>query len=778
MRRSSLPLIALALFVIGCDSDGDGVSNGDDCAPDNADVSPDAEEVCDGIDNNCDGTVDEGVTTTFYGDADGDGYAGATLSVEACEAPAGFFETADDCDDLSADAFPGGTEVCDDADNDCDGLVDDDDDDVDLSTAATYWADGDADGYGDAAVELQSCGTPAGYADNSDDCDDTDADINPETIWYADVDGDGYGSATFTEASCTQPDGYTWDSSDCDDVDPLINPAALEICDGGVDNDCNGTADDDDSGVDVSGFSTFYVDGDGDGYGDPGTSVSQCNAPSGYTGDWSDCDDSLADVNPGATEVCQDGLDNDCSGDAPECGFYGDIDVSTADGWVSGDASSDYLGRDMATGDWDGDGSGDVAIGAYSSESGGSYSTGQAFVYYGGLSGTMSTGSADVTLDPTPTDSYAYFGKKLANAGDVNGDTYEDLLVGAYGTDSNGSYAGTAYLYFGSASGISATADATFTGANSYDYLGRDLVGMGDQNADGYDDLAITAPYNDDAGSSTGSVYIFWGSASTTGATDAGDADIQYTGPSGSIYFGYELSTTASDLDGDGAADLITGGYSQNAGVGSYAGAAYIMYGSASAASGTYDADDAADAILTGAASSDYFNYSSRGGFDIDGDGYEDLAVHEYYNSSSADEGALYIYLGSATRMSGTAVGATEAWWTGTGSTAYDYFGRAFDSGDMNGDGNMDLAIGAGGYDGAGSSAGATAIFFGPISAGSATITEADSTFLGSASSEYVGYYDTEVDDVDGDGVDDIYVSVYGYNSSAGAVGLFHGDGI
>ncbi len=195
-RKTSLVLCLATLFAVGCDSDGDGVRNGDDCAPDNADVHPDAGEICDGIDNNCDGTVDEGVTTTFYADADGDGFGGV-LAVDACEAPEGFLEDNTDCDDLDAAAYPGAAEVCDDVDNNCDGLVDDADPANDASTGHTFYADGDGDGYGDAASTLDACSTPSGYADNADDCDDSNGDLNPETNWYGDMDDVGYGDALY-----------------------------------------------------------------------------------------------------------------------------------------------------------------------------------------------------------------------------------------------------------------------------------------------------------------------------------------------------------------------------------------------------------------------------------------------------------------------------------------------------------------------------------------------------------------------------------------------------
>jgi hypothetical protein len=102
------------------------VAMGDDCDDTRADVHPAAEEACNGSDDNCDGNVDEGVTTTYYPDVDGDGYGDADQSVAACAPPEGYITQAGDCDDASADVHPEAIEVCNGLDNDCDGDIDDD----------------------------------------------------------------------------------------------------------------------------------------------------------------------------------------------------------------------------------------------------------------------------------------------------------------------------------------------------------------------------------------------------------------------------------------------------------------------------------------------------------------------------------------------------------------------------------------------------------------------------------------------------------------------------
>lgn len=132
------------------------------------------------------------------------------------------------------------------------------------------------------------------------------------TTWYADADGDGYGDAGMTTVACDAPTGYVADNTDCNDADAAINPGAAEICNG-LDENCNGDVDE---GLT---FETWYADADGDSYGDADMWVSTCDgAPAGYIADNTDCNDADAAVNPSATEICGNGIDDNCDGFAEE----------------------------------------------------------------------------------------------------------------------------------------------------------------------------------------------------------------------------------------------------------------------------------------------------------------------------------------------------------------------------------------------------------------------------------------------------------------------------
>jgi hypothetical protein len=337
-----------------------------DCDDGDATVSPVAAERCDGVDNDCDGLVDDddsavSGTSTWYQDYDGDGFGDASAPTSACSQPSDHVADSTDCDDDNNTVYPGAVEICDGLDGDCDGTVDE-------GVMITWYADADGDGYGDAGASSEACSRPGGYVSSDTDCDDGDAAVSPGSTelcngvdddcdgrvdeddaadadrWYIDADGDGYGSSSYTTNACSQPSGYVADSTDCDDFDGDVHPSATEICDG-VDDDCDGLVDDDDGSV--TGLSTWYLDADADGWGDAGSSLDACEAPSGYAADSGDCDDGDDAIHPDAAEVC-DGVDNDCDG-------YTDTGTVDTDGdGLCNDIDPDVYSYDFDDGAWTG----------------------------------------------------------------------------------------------------------------------------------------------------------------------------------------------------------------------------------------------------------------------------------------------------------------------------------------------------------------------------------------------------------------------------------------
>ena len=255
--------VALAEQYFFKDEDNDGYYNYIDCDDTNAMINPGLSETCDGLDNNCSGEVDEGLPITrYYFDFDNDGFGDLNTSLDTCLtiAPVGFVTNASDCNDENDEINPSIPEVCDGIDNNCAGGIDED------LPLFTYYFDADNDGFGDAAMPLDSCisSPPAGYVVNRDDCNDALFDINPS-------------------------------------ID--------EICDG-IDNNCSGAADE---GLPKN---RYYLDFDNDGFGDPEQFVDTCIMvpPAGFVNNLDDCNDDNSGINPSEIDIPDNDIDEDCNG--------------------------------------------------------------------------------------------------------------------------------------------------------------------------------------------------------------------------------------------------------------------------------------------------------------------------------------------------------------------------------------------------------------------------------------------------------------------------------
>ncbi|HQO19583.1 MAG TPA: FG-GAP-like repeat-containing protein [Acidobacteriota bacterium] len=415
--------------------------------------------------------------------------------------------------------------------------------------------------------------------------------------------------------------------------------------------------------------------------------------------------------------------------------------LSASAGWTAeSDQAEAFFGCSVGTaGDVNGDGYSDVIVGAYGADG----FAGKVYLYLGGASGL----SASAGWTRSGQAAYDYFGYSVATAGDVNGDGYSDVIVGAYAANS---FVGKAYLYLGGASGLSASAGWTTAGEASSDYFGCSVATAGDVNGDGYSDVIVGAwPYS----SSVGKAYLFLGSASGLSVATSWTAVGETPGDG----FGISVAT-AGDVNGDGYSDVIVGAYGANG----FAGKAYLYLGGASGLSAS------AGWTRSGQAAYDCFGYSVASAGDVNGDGYSDIIVgaHELTNIYD-NEGRAYVYLGGPTGPAAT------AGWTAEGGQTTAWFGCSVaTAGDVNGDGYSDIIVGAHGYSNGQNFEGRANVYLG-ASTGPAASAEWAAT--GEAANNNFGYSVATAGDVNGDGYADVIVGAYGANSQAGKAYLYLG---
>ncbi len=409
--------------------------------------------------------------------------------------------------------------------------------------------------------------------------------------------------------------------------------------------------------------------------------------------------------------------------------------------------------------DVNGDGYVDFVVGAY----GYSTSLGAAYIFYGGENGT--TGGSASTADTILTGTLAsgYFGASVC-LGDVNGDGFADLAVGAYMATN-----GNAYIFHGSQDGIlsgtASNADTAITGENVNDRFGIS-VSLGDTNGDGYDDLAVGAcGYINLA--YQGAAYLFNGSASGITSGNASTAISIITGELGNDYFGDCVSI--GDVNGDGFADFVAGAYAKN----TNKGAVYLFYSSAAGISGGSAA--IASSIFSGESSGDYFGRSISIG-DVNSDSFADLAIGASRYPASGG-GAAFIFHGSSSGITGGT--ATTANSTIAGSAPGDRFGYHLFFGDVNGDGFADLAVGA--YNrnaGAGAIQGEAYIFHSSsVGIPSISAPAASTIISGNAAGDRFGW-SVSLADINSDGYADFIVGAddYGVLSWQGGVFIYNGS--
>lgn len=484
---------------------------------------------------------------------------------------------------------------------------------------------------------------------------------------------------------------------DCDDTDASIKPGSTERCNS-KDDDCDTQVDEGASDV-----LTFYADADDDGFGDAAVTQEACTAPSGYVDNSGDCNDTKSNVNPDGTEVCGDGIDNNCDGGAPGCGLVGNLSLGDASVTFTGAVGGDGAGEAVSTaGDFNCDGDLDLLIGAPSAS-------------------------------PLDTDGTAL------------------------------TAAGAAYVVFGSPSSGSLTqADVLFLGDEAGARAGQALASLGDINGDGCDDLAIGAPFSDRGGDRSGIVYVFYGGDDRSGTSSVKDADIKLVGGASRDGAGFSISGVG-DVNGDNKADFLIGAYTATVpsagGDLAYGGKAHLLYGPLM---GTIDLS-AADVTFYGESPSGLAGKVTGIAGDLNDDGKADLVIAapdlDYNNNANA--GVVYVLYYPFTPDSTGMVPLSQADAHLSGATAEELGTSLAGGADLNKDGIQDLLVGAASSSRAASEAGVVYGFLGPV-VGPLTGDSAGLRFLGESSGARLGGAVAMAGDINGDGHQDVAMTTIG----------------
>lgn len=359
--------------------------------------------------------------------------------------------------------------------------------------------------------------------------------------------------------------------------------------------------------------------------------------------------------------------------------------VSTTNSSLITGTSGDNFGGNLAVGNINGDTFDDLVISATGDTVAGGANSGGVYILYG-RSAAVSSGA--ITSDSMYVKIRGGFGFLTGTAiavGDINADSYDDVMIGSPNDASSG---GSAAIVYGRSAvyvdEMAVTSLGRFTGEASFDDFGSGLA-ISDMTGDGIDDIAIGAPGNDDGGLGAGSVYFIPGQTTSFAGSNSVSTRVELTGKAGADAAGSHVAI--GDVTGDGLADLLIVAAGNDDG-GSNAGAVFLVQGNAFISSGSlstaieFKGDAASDAI------------SKVATVDINGDGVDDLII----GASSVNSSAGAVYVGGGDSQGGSLASTSTKV---TGGTS-ELFGSSIGGGDLNGDGFQDLYIGAIGYPSAG----------------------------------------------------------------------------
>ncbi|MGC4103805.1 FG-GAP-like repeat-containing protein [Ferruginibacter sp.] len=429
---------------------------------------------------------------------------------------------------------------------------------------------------------------------------------------------------------------------------------------------------------------------------------------------------------------------------------------TTAAAMVEGNQNSSRFGCAVAcAGDVNGDSYSDVIVGAFGFGNG-QTDEGVAFVYHGSATGINTTFAARVESDVA----LAYFGWSVSSAGDVNGDGYSDVIVGAQNYANGEAAEGAAYIYHGSATGISTTPALLIQSNQANAFMGYSVGGAGDVNGDGYSDVIVGVPNYDNGQTDEGVAFIYLGSAAGVSAVAATTLECNQA----NALMGYSAAS-AGDVNGDGYSDVIVGAVLYDNGE-TDEGVAFVYCGSSTGINTT------AIAILECNQASAGMGRSAACAGDVNGDGYSDVIVGAYqYDNGQSNEGAAFIFNGVPAGVSTTAVAIGEA------NQASALMGQSVASaGDVNGDGYSDVIVGVSYYDNGQTDEGVAFIYHGTATG---INTVAAAMVESNKANAQLGASVACAGDVNGDGYSDIIAGAPYYNNgltNAGAAYIYHGS--